>query len=204
MTNGRSSGRRRAASGSIAGAGHVVTPDTVSDVVVAEVVRLYRDEGRSMVAVGLVFGRGPDWVRARLVAAGCTIRPGGGAPVSGADLDELARWRVEEGLTIAEVAARAGRPAATVADQLRKAGVLVERGRRRPPELDPAVLRSSTSTSNAHCRRSPDFWAAPTTGPALACSPPASRFGRRDTRAVARPRRRCTRRSFVSSTSTRG
>ncbi|MGI8680783.1 MAG: hypothetical protein ACR2JO_01345 [Mycobacteriales bacterium] len=140
MTNARSSGRRRAALGSLAGAGHVVTPDTVSDGVVAEVVRLYRDEGRSMVAVGLVFGRGPDWVRARLVAAGCPIRPGGGAPVSGADLDELARWRVEEGLTIAEVAARAGRPAATVADQLRKAGVLVER-RRRPSELDPAALR---------------------------------------------------------------
>ncbi len=96
-----------------------------------------------MVTVGAAFGRGPDCVRARLLAADCPIRPraasggatagqrvlaevlGAGCAASpfGADLDVLARWRVEEGLTIAEVAARAGRPAATVADQLREAGV---------------------------------------------------------------------------------
>jgi len=43
----------------------------------AEIVRLYRDEGRSLKAVGAAFGRGPDWAKARVQAAGLTIRPGG-------------------------------------------------------------------------------------------------------------------------------
>jgi hypothetical protein len=36
----------------------------LTPVEIADVVRLYRDEGRSLAAVGAAFGHGPDWARA--------------------------------------------------------------------------------------------------------------------------------------------
>jgi len=56
----------------------------LTPVEIADVVRLYRDEGRSLAAVGAAFGHGPDWARARVHAAGLTIRPGG-TPRTGLD-----------------------------------------------------------------------------------------------------------------------
>jgi transposase/transposase-like protein len=106
----------------------------------AEVVRRYRDEGRSLKEVGAAFGRGPDWAKARVRAAGLTVRPGG-TPRTELDLEQLRRWRLEEGLTIGEIATRAGRSASTVAEALRRAGVTVTPRRAARPPLDPAVLR---------------------------------------------------------------
>ena len=115
-------------------------PDTS---LLEEVLRLYRDEGRSLEQVGAGFGHGPDWVKARLAAAGCPLRPAGTprSTFTPTELEQLRRWRVEEGLTIAEVAARAARPAATVAEQLRKAGVLTAPRRRQAPALDAELVR---------------------------------------------------------------
>ena len=106
----------------------------------AEVVRLYRDEERSLQDVGAAFGRGPDWAKARVQAAGLTIRPAGTRGTR-LDVEQLRRWRVADQLTIAEVAARAGAPAATVAETLRKAGVTMPPRRQQRVALDPAVLR---------------------------------------------------------------
>jgi hypothetical protein len=104
------------------------------------VVRLYRDQGRSLEDVGAVFGRGPDWAKARVQAAGLTIRPAG-TRFTGLDLEQLRRWRVDDRLAIAEIAARAGRPAATIAENLRKAAITIPPRRAERPALDPAVLR---------------------------------------------------------------
>jgi DNA-binding CsgD family transcriptional regulator len=106
----------------------------------AEVVRLYRDEGRSLAAVGGAFGHGPDWAKARVHAAGLTVRPGG-TPRTGLDLEQLRRWRLDEGLPLDEIATRAGRSATTVAAALHRAGVTVTPRRPARPPLDPAVLR---------------------------------------------------------------
>jgi hypothetical protein len=105
-----------------------------------EVVRLYRDQGRSLHDVGAAFGRGPDWAKARVRAAGLTIRPAGIRP-TGLDLEQLRRWRVDDRLTIAEIAARTRRPAATIAENLRKAGITTPPRRPERPAPDPAALR---------------------------------------------------------------
>jgi DNA-binding CsgD family transcriptional regulator len=105
----------------------------------AKVVRLYRDEGRSLKEVGAAFGHGPDWAKARVRAAGLTIHPGGTSRTR-LDVELFCRWRIDEGLTLAEIATRAGRSATTVAEALHKAGIT--RPPRRPgrPALHPAVL----------------------------------------------------------------
>jgi AraC-like DNA-binding protein len=80
----------------------------------AEVVRLYRDKGRSLAAVGAAFGRGPDWAKARVHAAGLAVRPGG-TPRTELDVEQLRRWRLDEGLSLGEIATRAGRSATAAA-----------------------------------------------------------------------------------------
>src|SRR5450759_5110892 len=86
------------------------------------------------------FGRGPDWARARVRAAGLAIRPGG-TTGTGLDVEQLRRWRLDDGLTFAEIATRAGRSTTTVAEALRRAGVTGPARRPEAPALDPAVLR---------------------------------------------------------------
>jgi len=108
--------------------------------VLTEVARLYRDQGRSLDAVGAAFGRGPAWAKARVQAAGLPIHPTGPAATS-LDVAQLRRWRIDDGLTIVEIARRAGRPAATIAAALRNAGVPRPPRQPQQPALDPAQLR---------------------------------------------------------------
>ncbi len=50
-------------------------PSRDDPVVLTEVARLYRDQGRSLDAVGAAFGRGPAWAKARVQAAACPSTP---------------------------------------------------------------------------------------------------------------------------------
>ncbi len=108
-------------------------------------VRLYRDEGLTLAQVGAAHGHSHGWARSRLLAAGVALRPGGQQPAKTAPDDgltaaQLERWYAD-GLTVADIAARSGRPRDTVAATLRGAGVQFRRGRR-PPTLDPSQLRA--------------------------------------------------------------
>lgn len=106
--------------------------------VLAEVVRLYRDERLGLGAVGARFGHGSLWARARVIQAGIPIRAPGRPSEMGwlGQLEQL----VEQGLSTAQIAERVTRSPATVSQRLREAGHTAARPPARPvPEA--AVLR---------------------------------------------------------------
>lgn len=79
----------------------------------------------SLRQIGARFGRGPDWARARLAAAGVSARTPREAALSRGvevDPDRLRAW-VAEGLTLAQIAALAGCSAWTVSARLREHGI---------------------------------------------------------------------------------
>ena len=122
-----------------------VRPD-VDGEVLAAVAGLYRDELLSLAEVGGRFGRGPAWARARVLAAGVPLRPGGRVPGAdrggGLDGSLCAAW-CTDGLSIRALAAATGWPASAVSAVLRGQGVVLRRGRQPGPEPDPARLRAS-------------------------------------------------------------
>jgi len=118
----------------------VASAAPAGDAVVAEMVRLYRDEGRSLRAVGVVVGCGADTVRARLGAAGIEIRSAARRTAPRVDAAAVRRC-LDTGMTVAEVARDVGRPAGVIRQALRSAGLPVPPRRPPPPALDVAVLR---------------------------------------------------------------
>ena len=108
----------------------VASAAPAGDAVVAEMVRLYRDEGRSLRAVGVVVGCGADTVRARLGAAGIEIRSAARRTAPRVDAAAVRRC-LDTGMTVAEVARDVGRPAGVIRQALRSAGLPV------PPRRHP-------------------------------------------------------------------
>ena len=111
----------------------------VDPALLAEMPRLYRDEGRSLAEIGAVFGHGPDWARARVIAAGWSVRA---SRAPRWDLEQLRHWRIGEQLTVTEIAGRAGRAPATIAEALRNAGIVTPPRRRQPTPIDVTQLRA--------------------------------------------------------------
>jgi len=94
-----------------------------------------------------VFGRGPAWVRSRLVAAGVPLRSPGRHHRSvdvnvDVGVDEIRRL-LDEGGSVASTAVATGRPAATVRDVLLADGWSAPHRRRRQrlPPLEATLLR---------------------------------------------------------------
>ena len=121
-----------------------VRPD-VDGEVLAAVARLYCDELRSLADVGGRFGRGPAWARARVLAAGVALRPGGRVPGAdrggGLDGSVCAAWYIG-GLSVRAIATGTGWSATQVSAVLRGQGVVLRRGRQLGPEPDPGRLRA--------------------------------------------------------------
>jgi len=67
--------------------------------VVGELVRWYRDEGRSLAGIAQRYGRSADWVKARLLAAGVGVRAPGRRPLI--DPDRV-RVLLDGGLRVAD------------------------------------------------------------------------------------------------------
>jgi len=116
------------------------TPGHRADRVECEqAARLYREQRWSLRQVGAHFGRGPDWARARIEAAGQALRPAG----RGGDTSwtQLLPRLVADGLTTAQIAVRVGRSPATVAEALHARGLTAARPPTAPSALDVALLR---------------------------------------------------------------
>ena len=114
----------------------------------AELTRRYVQDQQSLRAIGRAYGRGPDWVRGRLVAADVPLRrPGRRSPADptarvAPDGEELAR-RYTAGFTVQELADRTGSTTLAVSAALRAAGIRPRLGR--PPARpapDPEQLRA--------------------------------------------------------------
>ena len=132
--------------------------------VLSECARLYRD-GQSLHEIGARFGRGQQWARARVTAAGVPVRHGGRQRRSGR-ADEL-REALAHGHNTTEIAAQLGRSPTTIRQWLRQAGIPPPPPRRprgpRLPPLDPGVLhalyvqqRHAVTAIAAELRVSPD------------------------------------------------
>lgn len=108
------------------------------------VVRLYREEQLSLRDVGAAFGRGPDWARARMLAAGLLLRsrtPGRPRAYPELDTKQVAAWH-DAGVTVAQIAVRTGCPRWAVSAALGAAGVSVRGGARSTGnDPDPAAAR---------------------------------------------------------------
>jgi DNA-binding transcriptional regulator LsrR (DeoR family) len=87
----------------------------------SELARLYFDEGLSLVQVGTRVGLTRKGVSTRLRSAGYRLRAGT-HPRLALDPKQLARLYFDEGLTLAQVAARVGATAQTVRLHLAEAG----------------------------------------------------------------------------------
>jgi DNA-binding transcriptional regulator LsrR (DeoR family) len=97
----------------------------------ADLRRLYEDEHMSLAEIGARYGRGPDWVRSRVVRAGATIkRRSGPRPRFKLTGERLWQWHVDEGLSVVQIAERVGCHPQTVRFRLRQASIPLRRAAR--------------------------------------------------------------------------
>jgi len=115
-----------------------------TDPVVAEIVRLYRDERQSLATIGQRYNHDPDWVRARLRRAGIPLRPAGRQRQ--VDHDQV-RGLLDAGLRVPQISERLRCSDTTVLAVLREHGWSGPARRPRGPNRisprrpDPQVLR---------------------------------------------------------------
>jgi AraC-like DNA-binding protein len=130
--------------------GLTVPPPAVSadhartDPVIADIVRLYRDERQSLATIAQRFHHDPDWVKVRLRRAGIPLRP----PGRQQQVDhQRVRELLDTGLRVQQIAERLHCSETTVLGVLRQQGWSGPpprpRGpnRNRPAPPDPVVLR---------------------------------------------------------------
>lgn len=93
--------------------GVVTSPD------VRELTNLYEQQQLSLAAIGRKYGRGPDWVKARLIRAGVSIRPGGSRRII---TDDQVRELLHRGYRTDQIAEALGCAPWTVLQVMRRNG----------------------------------------------------------------------------------